>query len=113
MSSESVHLISYPTMKPTPSHHNLAINELVLPYIPGCTPHRIHDAIEKELKLLLTEKETSASLQNNRNHASKEGFSLAISPGSTPEAIGKQIAHHLYHSHVRQKVTGNRVFPFV
>ena len=80
-------------MKSHPSPLYFDLDELVLPPTPGHPPQRIRDALENELQRLFAQ---HGKLPRNRELGRWEHKPLHISPSTTAEAIGQQIAREIY-----------------
>jgi hypothetical protein len=76
----------------------LHIEELVLHSFATRDRHAITAALERELARLLTAEGVPTGLTHMENVSRLDGGSFNMSHGATPDVIGAQLAHAVYHS---------------
>ena len=74
----------------------LHIDELHLHGFARSDRYRIAEALERELKRLLTEQRTPAHFNASHSLANLDAGSFEVAPNSKPEAVGTQVAQAIY-----------------
>lgn len=77
------------------SRIDLTIDELVLYDMPRAGRYQIAETLERELADLIATRGVPAALQGG-DLPTIGAPALRLTPGVTPEAIGRQLAHALY-----------------
>lgn len=79
-----------------PGRIELRIEELVLHGFEPNDRHRIGEAVEHELRRLLTAQDVPSSLTRTGEVPALNGGAFEVSPGSGAEEIGAQVARAVY-----------------
>jgi hypothetical protein len=79
-----------------PHSVELHIEELTLNGFEAGDHHRISDALERELARLITERGVPRFLAQNNEAGMLAAQEFYVAEGSTPEAIGAQVAQAIY-----------------
>ena len=74
----------------------LTIDELVLNGFPPMNRYRVQEALETELAALFRDRERSAEGFAARTEERVDAGTIRVTPESTPEMIGKQIATSIF-----------------
>ena len=74
----------------------LHIDELILHGFASSDRYRIAEALEHELKRLLSEQSTPAPFNASHSLAHLDAGSFEVAPNSRPEAVGTQVAQAIY-----------------
>lgn len=79
-------------------HLDLQIDKLVLHHMPDGDHPAILAAIEAALTRLFSERGVPPALSSQDHMRHIDGCVLRLASGSTPDAIGMQVAQTIYHS---------------
>ena len=79
-----------------PRRLSLHVDELVLHGFANADRHRIGMAAERELTRLLADRGVPGAPRRDREKASVDAGTVALSPGASPRDIGAAIARAVY-----------------